>query len=1097
MKTARIADVQPLDLILFRGMDPVSSAIRFFERRKVGLGEYSHAGLAVNREVLDLDCLEPGKIYVWESTLSASKGFWSKFTDQIPSMETDQVRFGVQLRDLELVLPGYMSDGGRVSRAAYLGERPPLEQVRERLLALHAEYGHAPYTSNLMNVFGVVFPELRGARDRLNRMQSRSADLANTLLQRAKKQKEFEDADHHVFCSEWVARVYDALGIIDFPDPRLAAPVHFLTKSSLFDQPQLLMPEGTDPRTLVDRPAYTATGRTATAHGEHASATQAAFLRYQKLQQRLRDYAEAQVSEVSASDDERIAIEFREETPEDDQEAERWLAEQAELDLRRARVPLAFGLEPPPLSIAMLVTGTRGDVQPFIAIGQRLQRDGHRVRLATHAEFRDFVESNGLEFYPLGGDPRELIAYMVRTGGKLLPTKVDQIKEDVPKKRQMLDEIIQSTWGACTEKDPERPDAKPFAADAVISNPPTYGHIHVAEALRIPLQIVFTMPWTPTRAFPHAMANLDFERGRDLKNWLSYGVVDALTWAGTADLVGRFRKQLGLPKLRMGQGPGLLNDATVPFCYLWSPSLVPRPDDWGDHVDVADFVFFEQASEFEPPEDLVRFLDVGDPPVYVGFGSCVVEDPEGLTRTIFDALSAAGKRGVVSAGWGGLGGEAPPDHVHLVGEVAHDWLFPRCAALCHHGGAGTTASGLRAGRPTLVVPFFGDQPFWGAMVARAGAGPRPIPVRDLTVKRLADAFRACEDPAIAERAAEIGTSLRGRDGAALAVKAFYRHLPTTADGVMSYVGFDADERKRMRAGEVVTKPLLAGLEQGIGFAMAARIERPLEEVYAACLDGVPIAADPRIRAFGMLGDRDAQETDFQEAGYGADEAQEVAALLRTDAAGPFNLSAAEHERFRELGRRFPEETPSQEAIDAVNAAVRALLLERQHAYRSAGLAGIAPYARARGQETRPDELLRVAIAPDAVIADEFPDFYRALLDYPSGADAAESRFFWTKQEIDGRPIFSLDHHLYLPGADVAVLTARSYYVNRDLDALEILGGLVREDDATILLFSQKAAGAQLAGALRGRLKKKTVAHAEAAATRIVKALRGSGDATPA
>ena len=121
MKTLRAADVQPLDLILFRGVDPVSRAIQFMQRRKIGRGDFSHAGLAITREVLDLPSLEPGKVYVWESMLSASKGFWAHFTDQIPSAETEEVRFGVQLRDLELVIPGYMSDAaaspGAPSRA--------------------------------------------------------------------------------------------------------------------------------------------------------------------------------------------------------------------------------------------------------------------------------------------------------------------------------------------------------------------------------------------------------------------------------------------------------------------------------------------------------------------------------------------------------------------------------------------------------------------------------------------------------------------------------------------------------------------------------------------------------------------------------------------------------------------------------------------------------------------------------------------------------------------------------------------------------------------------------------------------------------------
>ncbi len=511
-----------------------------------------------------------------------------------------------------------------------------------------------------------------------------------------------------------------------------------------------------------------------------SEATLQAFHRHRILQIRAREAAQAAVRNVTLSAG-GIEIDYAPESLEADPEDD-WLREAQELDLTRPMAPIVQGASPPPLRIAILVTGTRGDVQPFLPIGQRLARDGHRVRLATHVDFRDFVESNGLEFYPLAGDPKELIAYMVKTGGKLLPTRLDQIVEDVPKKRRMLREIIESTWLACTEPDPVRENASPFRADAIIANPPCYGHAHVAEALRVPLQMVFTMPWTPTTAFPQALASISHGRNSPRENWLSYGVIDLLTWAGVGDLINDFRRDtLGIPALHVAaRGASVINDRAVPFCYLWSPSLVPTPADWPDHVDVADFVFFEQESRFDPPRELVEFLEAGDPPVYVGFGSCVVEDPEALTRAIFAGLEQAGVRGIVSAGWGGLGGGETPPHVHLIGDCPHDWLFPRCAAVCHHGGAGTTATGLRFGRPTAVVPFFGDQPFWGHRVAEAGAGPAPVPAREVTAERLAEAFRACMRPEVKARAEEIGAALRERDGAELAVRAFYRHLPTTS-----------------------------------------------------------------------------------------------------------------------------------------------------------------------------------------------------------------------------------------------------------------------------------------------------------------------------
>ena len=434
----------------------------------------------------------------------------------------------------------------------------------------------------------------------------------------------------------------------------------------------------------------------------------------------------------------------------------------------------------PPLSIVIMAVGSRGDVQPFIPIGRRLAQR-HRVRLATHREFRPLVERAGLEFYPLGGDPHELMEYIVKTSGSILPTRLDQLWEDVPKKRAMIVEILASTWRACTETDPEHPDAPPFRADTIVANPPSYGHIHCAEALHVPLHMIFTMPWSATCAFPHPFARVDPGTHRPVENFFSYGLLDLLVWAGIGDLVNTFRtRTLGLPPVTLTDGAALLEDHEVPFTYLWPASLVPKPPDWGPHIELANFIEYEQAQTYQPPSALLDFLAGGEPPIYVGFGSVVAEDPAALTRTIFAALNRAGARGIVSAGWARLGAEAPPPNVHVIGDTPHDWLFARCRAVCHHGGAGTTAAGLRAGLPTVVVPFFGDQFFWGRIVADAGAGPEPIPIRRLDAENLTAAFDACRRPQIRERASELGARLRATDGVELAVRSIERHLPLAA-----------------------------------------------------------------------------------------------------------------------------------------------------------------------------------------------------------------------------------------------------------------------------------------------------------------------------
>ncbi len=434
----------------------------------------------------------------------------------------------------------------------------------------------------------------------------------------------------------------------------------------------------------------------------------------------------------------------------------------------------------PRLSIAMMLVGSRGDVQPFIPIGRRLA-ERHRVRIATHREFRPMIEAAGLEFYPLAGDPHEMMEYLVRTGGRIIPTRLDRIVEDVPRKRALLAEILASTWRACTEPDPDRPSAPEFRADAIVANPPCYGHIHCAEALHVPLHMIFTMPWSSTCVYPHPFAGIAPDGHHPVQNFLSYGMVELLVWGGIGDLVNEFRQDiLKLPPIALVDGAALLEDHEVPFTYLWPAALVPRPSDWGPHIDLANFTFYDQAHAYEPPNALLEFLAAGEAPIYIGFGSVRVEDPPAVTRTIFAALGKAGARGIVSEGWAHLGGGPVPPNVFLIGDCPHDWLFPRCRAVCHHGGAGTTAAGLRAGLPTIVVPSFGDQVFWGQVVAKAGAGPEPIPIARLDSAALAEAFEMIRRPEMRDRAQALSARLRETDGAELAVQSVHRHLPSHA-----------------------------------------------------------------------------------------------------------------------------------------------------------------------------------------------------------------------------------------------------------------------------------------------------------------------------
>ncbi|KAJ5206556.1 Glycosyl transferase family 28 [Penicillium cf. griseofulvum] len=333
------------------------------------------------------------------------------------------------------------------------------------------------------------------------------------------------------------------------------------------------------------------------------------------------------------------------------------------------------------LNIVIQVVGVRGGVQPFIALGKELKRYGHRVRLATHDMFESFVRESGLEFYPIGGDPRELMAYMVKTPG-LIPSMQSIQAGDIRRKRVMIRGMLDRCWESCIE--PDLITGNPFVADAIIANPPSFAHVHCAQALIVPVHLMFTMPWSSTKAFPHPLANFKADSpDQGFKNYAPYDLVNWLTWQGVGDVVNGWRKELDLEEVAMFEGPQLAEILKVPFTYCWSPALIPKPLDWPSYI-----------------------------------GECLSKERTRINAAILDAVNAAGVRAIISKGWSNLEGEHT-DNVYFIGDCPHGWLFQHVAAVVHHGGAGTTACGLRNARPTIIVPFFGDQPFWGAMVAAA------------------------------------------------------------------------------------------------------------------------------------------------------------------------------------------------------------------------------------------------------------------------------------------------------------------------------------------------------------------------------------------
>jgi UDP:flavonoid glycosyltransferase YjiC (YdhE family) len=292
----------------------------------------------------------------------------------------------------------------------------------------------------------------------------------------------------------------------------------------------------------------------------------------------------------------------------------------------------------------------------------------------------------------------------------------------------------------------------------------------LAEKLNLPLLQAYVFPFTPTRAFPAALFPKAWANLGGTANAFSHHTLRQIMWQGSraADTVVR-QKVLNLPATPFF-GPfhsHRLNG--FPVLYGISPSVITPPPDW-QNTHVTGYWFLEAEPEWTPPAALTEFLQAGPPPVYVGFGSMSNRKPEQTTELILQALARTQQRAILLSGWNGLRKENLPKTVYLLDSAPHSWLFPRMAAVVHHGGAGTTAAGLRAGVPSIITPFFADQPFWGQRVADLGVGPTPIPRSKLTVENLAQALeQAATNHTLRKRAAELGERIRAEDGLKQAV----------------------------------------------------------------------------------------------------------------------------------------------------------------------------------------------------------------------------------------------------------------------------------------------------------------------------------------
>lgn len=408
------------------------------------------------------------------------------------------------------------------------------------------------------------------------------------------------------------------------------------------------------------------------------------------------------------------------------------------------------------MRVTILAPGSRGDIQPYIALGQGLRAAGHQPVLVTTLDHEALVWGYGLEVRAVPVNVAEALREAKTTAAVEGGGVVSSFREFARIAKQAARSLAEVGLDAARE------------SQVIVAG---FSGVVVAGALGaklgVPVVQAFNVPLTPTAAFPSALfPGLDGALTRALGHRLTRAAIWATSRASNDALV----EVLGARPLGL-LPPGVPGLIDAPLLYGFSEAFLARGPEWPSALDVTGFWFVREPSTFAPPEALARFLDEGPPPVCIGFGSMSTEDPQATTALVLEAARRVGVRVVLLSGWAGLSVEALPPGVFVLEGAPHEWLYPRCAAVVHHGGAGTTAAALRAGVPAVVVPFHGDQPFWGSRVAASGLGPPPLPRKKLSVERLAHALTlATTDAGMQERARGLSARLATEDGVGRAVE---------------------------------------------------------------------------------------------------------------------------------------------------------------------------------------------------------------------------------------------------------------------------------------------------------------------------------------
>lgn len=415
----------------------------------------------------------------------------------------------------------------------------------------------------------------------------------------------------------------------------------------------------------------------------------------------------------------------------------------------------------------MIAFGTRGDVQPAVALGKALKAEGHNVRLIAGLNFQNWIEQHGLEAVASKIDIQTLMEselgrdWIEKGYNPIVQMKIIKQLTDQTGWQMMTD-----AWEACRD------------AEIIFSSftSDIYA-LSIAEKLRAKhISIPFQPALFPTRSGAATMNAPLPDRNSIINYFFGKLLLEPANWRLSGKMTNNFRQQvLDLPSQTRSD---YLNAKRRLFTVqAYSRHVVPHPEDWPSNIHTTGYWFLDEQNHWEAPRDLLEFLDAGEPPVCIGFGSMVGRNLEQITGIMIDAVRESGRRAVLLSGWAGIGNAELGNNIYRLDAAPHEWLYPRAAAAVHHGGAGTTAASLRAGTPTIIVPHLGDQPYWGKRVHSLGAGPKPIPRNKLTAAALAAAIRdATSSPDMKKRAEELGASISAEDGVGIAIELIKRYL---------------------------------------------------------------------------------------------------------------------------------------------------------------------------------------------------------------------------------------------------------------------------------------------------------------------------------